>query len=80
MVNTSKPKVSVILPNYNHARFLPRRIGSILGRSFQDFELILLDDRSTDDSRSILAKYAGDPRVKNRIQRGELGQPVQAME
>src|ERR1700747_3572036 len=58
------PKVSVIVPNYNHARFLPKRIDSILGQSFQDFELILLDDCSSDDSRSILSQYASNPRVK----------------
>jgi glycosyltransferase involved in cell wall biosynthesis len=57
------PKVSVIVANYNHARFLPKRIESVLGQTFQDFELILLDDCSTDDSRSILSSYAGDPRV-----------------
>ena len=58
------PKVSVVVPNYNHARFLQRRIDSILGQTFQDFELILLDDCSTDDSQSILSKYADDPRVR----------------
>jgi glycosyltransferase involved in cell wall biosynthesis len=57
------PTVSVIVPNYNHARFLPKRLDSILRQTFQDFELILLDDCSTDDSRSILSSYAGDPRV-----------------
>ena len=57
------PKVSVIVPNYNHARFLPKRIESILNQTFQDFELILLDDCSTDESRSILSSYASDPRV-----------------
>jgi glycosyltransferase involved in cell wall biosynthesis len=63
MVITSMPKVSVIVPNYNHARFLPQRLDSVLGQTFQDFELILLDDCSTDDSRSILSRYADDPRV-----------------
>jgi glycosyltransferase involved in cell wall biosynthesis len=58
------PIVSVIVPNYNHARFLPRRIGSILKQSFQDFELILLDDCSGDESRSILSRCATDPRVR----------------
>ena len=56
--------VSVIIPNYNHARFLRRRVESVLRQTFQDFELILLDDCSTDDSRSILSKYADDPRVR----------------
>jgi glycosyltransferase involved in cell wall biosynthesis len=57
------PKVSVIVPNYNHARFLRKRIDSILAQTYQDFQLILLDDCSTDESRSILREYAGDPRV-----------------
>lgn len=55
--------VSVIVPNYNHARFLRQRIDSILAQTFQDFELILLDDCSTDDSREILQHYTSDPHV-----------------
>src|SRR5579859_7567438 len=62
--NKSMPKVSVVIPNYNHARFLRKRIDSVLQQTFQDFELILLDDCSTDDSRSILSSYASDPRVR----------------
>jgi glycosyltransferase involved in cell wall biosynthesis len=58
------PKVSVVIPNYNHARFLRKRIDSVLQQTFQDFEVILLDDCSTDDSRSILSSYANDPRVR----------------
>jgi len=58
------PKVSVVVPNYNHARFVRQRIETILAQTFQDFELILLDDCSTDDSRAILQEYASDPRVR----------------
>ena len=58
------PTVSVIVPNYNHARFLRKRIETILAQSFDDFELILLDDCSTDESRSILREYSPDPRVR----------------
>jgi glycosyltransferase involved in cell wall biosynthesis len=58
------PRVSVVVPNYNHARFLRQRIGSVLGQTYQDFELILLDDGSSDESRSILSEYASDPRVR----------------
>lgn len=57
------PKVSVIVPNYNHAPFLRQRVDSILAQTFQDFELILLDDASTDDSRSILSSYSANPHV-----------------
>lgn len=59
------PSVSVIVPNYNHARFLQQRIDSILGQTYQDFELILLDDCSTDGSVGILRGYAArDRRVR----------------
>ncbi len=58
------PTVSVIIPNYNHARYLRQRIESVLRQTYQDFEVILLDDCSTDDSRSILSSYAGDSRVR----------------
>src|SRR6266699_2829803 len=56
--------VSVIIPNYNHARYLRKRIESVLEQTYQDFEVILLDDCSTDESRSILSEYAGDARVR----------------
>jgi glycosyltransferase involved in cell wall biosynthesis len=58
------PTVSIVIPNYNHARFLRQRIESVLGQTYQDFELILLDDCSTDESRSILSEYAADSRVR----------------
>jgi glycosyltransferase involved in cell wall biosynthesis len=58
------PEVSVIVPNYNHLQFLPKRIDSILKQTFRDFEVILLDDCSTDGSRSILSSFAADPRVR----------------
>jgi GT2 family glycosyltransferase/SAM-dependent methyltransferase len=57
-------KVSIIIPNYNHARYLRQRIDSVLGQTYQDFEVILLDDCSTDESRSIVSEYANDPRVR----------------
>lgn len=58
------PLVSVIIPNYNHARYLERRIRSVLDQTFKDFEIILLDDASTDDSRKIIAQYEGHPLIR----------------
>src|ERR1700733_6029856 len=69
------PKVSVVVPNYNHGRFLPKRIDTILKQTFEDFELILLDDCSTDDSRSILSLYAGDPRARIEFNSVNSGSP-----
>lgn len=53
----STPLVSVIVPSYNYAEYLPLRIDSILKQSFSDFELILLDDASSDGSAELLRKY-----------------------
>lgn len=50
-------EVSVIIPNYNYARFLQQRIDSVLAQTYTDYEIILLDDASTDDSVSILNHY-----------------------
>jgi len=69
------PKVSVIVPNYNHAKYLRRRVESILAQTYQDFELILLDDCSTDGSREILREYAGDPRVRLDFNEKNSGTP-----
>ncbi len=55
------PKVSVIVPNYNHAPYLQQRLDSIINQTFRDFEVIVLDDASTDDSREIIQTYAGYP-------------------
>lgn len=63
-MNTT-PRVSVILPNYNHARFLKERIDSILNQTFQDFELILLDDCSSDNSVEVLEEYRNNPHVSH---------------
>lgn len=60
-------KVSVIVPNYNHALFLKQRIESILNQTYQDFELILLDDCSTDRSRDIMEDYRSNPHVSHII-------------
>jgi glycosyltransferase involved in cell wall biosynthesis len=61
------PKVSVIVPNYNHARYLQQRMDSILNQTYQDFELILLDDYSTDNSREILLSYKNHPKVSQVV-------------
>lgn len=59
--------VSIIIPNYNHALFLKQRIDSVLNQTFQDFELIILDDCSTDSSREIIELYRGNPKISKII-------------
>lgn len=59
------PLVSVILPNFNHGKFLRERIESILNQTFRDFELIILDDASSDNSPEIISTYASFPHVSH---------------
>jgi glycosyltransferase involved in cell wall biosynthesis len=59
------PKISVILPVYNVERWLSRCLDSLLKQTFSDFELICVNDGSTDSSRRILAEYAAkDSRLR----------------
>lgn len=57
------PTVSVILNCYNHELYVAEAIESVLGQTFKDFELILIDNGSTDGSRAVLERY-DDPRIR----------------
>ena len=61
------PIVSIIIPNYNHAPFLERRLDSVFNQTFQDFEVIILDDCSTDNSKEIIEKYRNKPQTSHII-------------
>jgi glycosyltransferase involved in cell wall biosynthesis len=50
-------RISVIVPNYNHAKYLEQRIDTILDQTYQDWEIIILDDNSEDNSREIIDVY-----------------------
>lgn len=66
MVNTSEqPLISIVLPTYNGARYLDEAINSILNQTFRDWELIIVDDCSTDDTPKIIRRYAlQDSRIR----------------
>lgn len=59
----SAPLVSVVLPTYNHLKFLPGAIGSLLDQTFSNFELILVNDGSTDGTQEYLDQLE-DPRIR----------------
>ncbi len=61
------PKVSILIPNYNHKPYLKQRLDTVFGQTFQDFEVILLDDASTDGSQEILKSYRNHPKVAHLI-------------
>lgn len=58
------PKISVVFTSYNHREYLEEALEGIINQSFKDFELIIIDDCSTDGSQDILKNYVVDPRVK----------------
>lgn len=68
------PTVSVIIPTYNRATLLPRAIDSVIAQTYTDWELIIIDDGSTDDTTAVLESYAnklGDRlRVLNQTNTG----------
>ncbi len=74
------PLVSVCIPSYNHARFLPATLDAIFAQTFRDFEVVVVDDGSTDNSLDILnnyaAKHAGMMRVYTHPGRQNLGVSV----
>lgn len=65
--------VSVCIPAYNSARYIGRTVESILGQSVSDFELIVVDDRSTDGTVDVLRGYEGDPRFRLLTNEVNLG-------
>lgn len=59
------PKVSVLIPTYNYAHYLPEAIDSVLAQTFEDFELIIVDNCSSDNTEEVVAVYLGkDKRVQ----------------
>lgn len=62
-MSTDSPLVSVYITNYNYERFIEASIRSVYNQSLKDWELIIIDDGSTDGSRDIIEKYREDDRV-----------------
>ena len=58
-----QPKVSVLIPTYNYAHYLDETIQSVLDQSFQDFELVIVDNHSTDNTEELVKKYLADTRI-----------------
>lgn len=68
------PKVSVLIPTYNYARFLPEAIESVLAQEFGDFELLIVDDCSTDNTAQVARKYCEmDSRARFSVNAANLG-------
>ena len=65
------PLVTVIIPNYNHAKYLRQRIDTVLNQTYTSFEVIILDDCSTDNSKDIILSYKDNPHISNIVLNSE---------
>ena len=70
------PQVTVILPTWNREKWLKTSIESVLSQTFQDFELIVVDDASTDSTGKILESYSGKIRTPQSTQNPEMSETV----
>ena len=61
------PLVSVIIPNYNHDHYLKQRLDSVFNQTFQNFEVILLDDCSIDNNFEIVEQYKENPHLSQIV-------------
>lgn len=64
------PKVSVLIPSYNHARFLPAALHSVFAQTYTDYEIVVVDDGSTDGSVELLRSYGDRIRLYTQSNRG----------
>jgi glycosyltransferase involved in cell wall biosynthesis len=67
------PKVSVLIPTYNYARYLPEAIESVLAQTLTDFELLIFDDQSTDDTAEVVKPFLSDQRVRFVVNERNIG-------
>lgn len=70
---TKKPKFSVLMANYNNAKYIAEAIQSILEQTFKDWELVLVDDCSTDNSTEVIEPYLKDERIRLLRNKTNLG-------
>ena len=76
VITTNVPTISVVLPVYNGEQFIVEAVSSILAQTFQDFELLLIDDGSTDKTRDLLQPLARDDArliIHGEARRGLVG-------
>ena len=63
MALSAAPNVSVIIPTYNRAELLPRAVNSVLSQTYDDYEIIIVDDHSSDNTQDVIAKFT-DQRIR----------------
>src|SRR5262245_41476463 len=64
------PRISVVVPNYNHAAYIGETLDHVVRQTFQDWELVVVDDGSTDASLQVLNEYQSCVRVLRSAHKG----------
>lgn len=71
---TTEPLVSVVMPTYNRAAMLAPAIASVVGQTYPDWELLVVDDGSDDETPEVLAELSAEPRIRAlRVEHGGVG-------
>ena len=73
MAEPDIPKVSVIVPTHDRADLLPRAIDSVLAQTYGDYEIVIVDDCSADDTQDVIARFS-DPRIRSFRHDRNMGQ------
>ena len=63
-VSAATPRVSVLMPTFKQAAFIRRALESLRAQTFQDWELVIVDDGSPDDTQAVIEPYLADPRLR----------------
>lgn len=67
------PKISILIPTYNYGRYLCEAIDSVLAQDFHNYELIISDDCSSDNTEEIISRYKNDTRIRYYRHKKNLG-------
>ena len=59
-----KPKISIIIPNYNKGKYIEQAIKSLISQNYKNWKALIIDDKSTDNSKKILKRYNRHPKIK----------------
>ncbi|HEY3914360.1 MAG TPA: glycosyltransferase family 2 protein [Verrucomicrobiae bacterium] len=74
MMIGNQPSISVLIPTYNYARYLPEAIESVLAQDLQDFELLVVDDCSTDNTAEVVRPFCSrDARIRFSVNSSNVG-------
>lgn len=70
---SDRPRVSFVVPCHNYGRFLGQALDSLIAQSLTNWEAVVIDDASTDETGEVLARYLNDPRIRTVVHASRMG-------